>query len=76
MVSFLGGQDQYEEAEERKLDTIPEEKEEGTLSSTKRKAKSNKLSQDSDTREPTLPFVDSYSQVAWRQNIVMEKVIT
>lgn len=71
-MSFLGGSDQYEE-EEEKLDTIPEG-EEGTQSSTKRKLKSKKQAVELDTAEPTLPFVDSYSQVAWRQNIVTEKV--
>lgn len=75
VVSFLGGNDQYEE-ERDELDTIPEEKEGESQPNTKRKVKFKKQSNDSDAGEPTLPLVDSYSQDAWRQNIVIEKVTT
>lgn len=74
-MSFLEGNDQYEE-ERDQLDTIPEEKDGESQPSTKRKVKFKKQSDDSDAREPTLPLVDSYSQDAWRQNIVIEKVTT
>lgn len=73
-MSFLGGSDQYDEPVEEKLESIPEEEEEERKSSVKRKLKPKKQSENLDTRDPTLPFVDSYSQVAWRQNIVLEKV--
>lgn len=74
-MSFLGGSDQYEEpVEDGKLESIPEEESEESKTSSKRKLKSKKRSESSDTRDPTLPFVDSYSQVAWRQSIVVEKV--
>lgn len=75
VVSFLEGNDQYEE-ERDQLDTIPEEKDGESQPSTKRKVKFKKQSDDSDARGPTLPLVDSYSQDAWRQNIVIEKVTT
>lgn len=72
MVSFLGGSDQYEEPEEEeKLESIPEEGEQEKSNPRKRKPKKK---ESTETRDPTLPFIDSYSQVAWRQNIVLEKV--
>lgn len=77
VVSFLGGSDQYEEpVDEDKLESIPEEEGEESKPNAKRKMKSKKVSENADARDPTLPFVDSYSQVAWRQNIVVEKVTT
>lgn len=39
-----------------------------------RKRKSKKLNVEIDEEESTLPFIDNYSQVAWRQYIVQEKV--
>ncbi|XP_050728420.1 uncharacterized protein LOC127004581 [Eriocheir sinensis] len=75
VVSFFGGSDQYEEPVEEKLESIPEEEgEESKATASKRKLKTKKQLEEADTREPTLPFVDSYSQVAWRQSIVLEKV--
>lgn len=76
VVSFFGGNDQYEEPVDEKLESIPEEEgEESKTVANKRKLKSKKQLEEADTRGPTLPFVDSYSQVAWRQNIVLEKVM-
>ncbi|XP_045103896.1 putative RNA polymerase II subunit B1 CTD phosphatase rpap2 isoform X1 [Portunus trituberculatus] len=76
VVSFFGGNELYEE-EKDQLDTIPEEKEE-SQPNTKRTFKVNfkKQSNNSDAGESTLPLIDSYSQDAWRQNIVIEKVTT
>ncbi|XP_047484402.1 putative RNA polymerase II subunit B1 CTD phosphatase RPAP2 isoform X1 [Penaeus chinensis] len=92
VVSFLGGREQYEEAEveeeeegrKKGLEPIPEEQCDANkpakvanpsgIVAKKGKGKKTKKNVDEfEVETSTLPLIDSYSQMAWRQQIVLEK---
>lgn len=92
VVSFLGGREQYEEADveeeetgrKKGLESIPEEQcdtdkpprvgnPSGIVAKKGKGKKTKKNVDELEVETSTLPLIDSYSQMAWRQQIVLEK---
>ncbi|XP_076039628.1 putative RNA polymerase II subunit B1 CTD phosphatase RPAP2 isoform X2 [Oratosquilla oratoria] len=78
--AFYSGQEELEDSdpeEEKQLETIPEEGEGNTdKQHTVRSKKLHKRDIVDEMDSPALPLIDSYSQMAWRRTVVMEKIDT